>query len=63
VFICVYSADDAVPLSPNPMPHAHEGLLVRGVRNGKVRSMEFAQELPQLPPGASFFEQQQDASR
>jgi ectoine hydroxylase-related dioxygenase (phytanoyl-CoA dioxygenase family) len=63
VFICVYSADDAVPLSPNPMPHAHEGLLVRGVRGGKVRSMEFAQELPQLPPGASFFEQQQDASR
>ena len=63
LFICVYSADDAVPLSPNPMPHAHEGLLVRGVRSGKVRSMDFALELPQLPPGASFFEQQQDASK
>ena len=63
LFICVYSADDAVPLSPNPMPHAHEGLLVRGARSGKVRSMDFALELPQLPAGASFFEQQQQASR
>ena len=61
LFICVYSADDAVPLSPNPMPHAHEGLLVRGTRTGKVRSMDFALELPQLPAGASFFEQQQQA--
>ena len=61
LFICVYSADDAIPLSPNPMPHAHEGLLVRGARTGKVRSMEFALQLPQLPSGASFFEQQQQA--
>lgn len=63
LFICVYSADDAIPLSPNPMPHAHEGLLVRGERTGKVRSMDFALELPQLPGGASFFEQQQAALR
>ena len=61
LFICVYSADDAIPLSPNPMPHQYEGLIVRGERKGKVRSMDFQLELPQLPSGASFFEQQQEA--
>ena len=61
LFICVYSPDDAIALSPNPMPHAHEGMIVRGQRTGKVRSMDFALELPQLPAGASFFEQQQEA--
>ncbi len=59
LFICVYSAEDAVPLSPNPMPHRFEGLLVRGARSGRVRSVDFSVELPELPSGASFFEQQQ----
>ncbi len=62
LFICVYSADDAVPLSPNPMPHRFEGLLVRGRRTGRVRAMDFALELPELPAGSSFFEQQQAAA-
>lgn len=61
LFICVYSAEDAVPLSPNPMPHRHEGLLVRGRRNGRVRATPFTLELPELLSGASFFEQQQAA--
>ena len=58
LFICVYSADDAVPLSPNPMPHRFEGLLVRGERTNRVRSVPFAMDLPQLPSTASFFDQQ-----
>lgn len=61
LFISVYSAEDAVPLSPNPMPHRHEGLLVRGRRSGRVRATPFAVELPELLTGASFFEQQQAA--
>ncbi len=60
LFICVYSAEDAVPLSPNPMPHRYEGLIVRGKRTGRVRSAAFELDLPELPSGASFFEQQAD---
>jgi len=58
LFICVYSADDAVPLSPSPMPNQYEGLLVRGARTNRVRSIPFAMDLPQLPSTASFFDQQ-----
>ena len=62
LFICVYSAEDAVALSPNPMPHRYQGLLVRGRRSGRVRSIDFALELPELPGGSSFFEQQESAA-
>lgn len=58
LFICVYSADDAVPLSPNPMPSRFEGELLRGRRSGRVRSVPFELELPQLPRTGSFFDQQ-----
>jgi len=58
LFICVYSAEDAVPYSPNPMPNEHEGMLVRGERTNQVRSVSYQIRLPQLPSGASFFEQQ-----
>ena len=58
LFICVYSADDAVPLSPNPMPSRFEGALVRGQRSNRLRSQPFEMPLPQLPSSASFFDQQ-----
>ncbi len=58
LFICVYSAEDAIPLSPNPMPTVHEGLLVRGERTGRVRSISYDMRLPELPKTASFFDQQ-----
>ncbi len=58
LFICVYAADDAVALSPNPMPSRYEGLLVAGNHRGAVRSTPFAMPLPQLPDTASFFDQQ-----
>lgn len=63
LFICVYSADDAVPLSPNPMPHRFEGLLVAGRRTRRVRSIPFELRLPQLPKTGSFFDQQAKPSR
>ena len=56
--ISVYSAEDAVALSPNPVPSLYEGRLVRGQRTGRVRSIDCELELPQLPTGASFFDQQ-----
>ena len=58
LFICVYSADDAVPLSPNPMPSRFEGLMVAGRPRGTVRSIPFDMPLPQVPDSASFFDQQ-----
>jgi ectoine hydroxylase-related dioxygenase (phytanoyl-CoA dioxygenase family) len=58
LFISVYSADDAVPCSPSPMPNEFEGLVVRGQYTNRVRSMSFDVELPQLPSTASFFDQQ-----
>lgn len=58
LFISVFSAEDAVPLSPNPMPNKFEGLLVRGAATNRIRSIAFELERPQLPSTASFFDQQ-----
>jgi len=56
--IVVYSAEDAVPLCPNPVPSRYEGLIVHGDKTGNVRSTPFSLRLPQKPTGASFFVQQ-----
>ncbi len=58
LFICVYSAEDAVPYAPNPMPTRYEGLIVRGERTNRVRSIPYEIDLPQMPTTASFFDQQ-----
>lgn len=58
LFIAVYSAEDAIPLSPNPLPSKHEGLIVRGEKTGRVRSVPFELKLPQRPTTGSFFNQQ-----
>lgn len=58
LFICVYSAEDAVPYSPNPMPTEYEGLIIRGEKTNQVRSIAYNIPLPQLPKTASFFDQQ-----
>ncbi len=57
--IFVYSSEDAVPLSPNPMPNIDEGRVVRGGRTGRIRSISFDMQAPELPSGTSFFEQQE----
>lgn len=56
LFTTVYTAEDAIPLSPNPVPSRFEGLLVRGRKTNLVRSIAFEMELPKTPPGV-FAEQ------
>ena len=58
LFISVYSAADAIPLSPNPVPNKFEGLIVKGENSGRVRTTPFNIILPELPKTASFFDQQ-----
>lgn len=58
LFIVVYSAEDAVPLSDNPLPSRYEGTVVRGRATGRVRCVANELRLPQKPSGASFFVQQ-----
>ncbi|MGH6893455.1 MAG: phytanoyl-CoA dioxygenase family protein, partial [Dongiaceae bacterium] len=58
LFIAVYAAEDAIPLSPNRLPSIHEGLLVRGQRTGRARAVPFELKLPQRPATGSFFNQQ-----
>lgn len=60
LFIAVYSAEDAVPCSPNPMPNKFEGMLVSGSRTNKIRSVSYEMLKPELPSTASFFDQQAD---
>ena len=58
LFICVYSAEDAVSYTSNPVPNKYEGLVVRGEQTNRVRSIPFDIPLPQKPTSASFFDQQ-----
>jgi ectoine hydroxylase-related dioxygenase (phytanoyl-CoA dioxygenase family) len=55
LYICVYTAADAVPLARNPMPNPNEGRIVRGVRRRVARLTVDAVELPEQPKSASFF--------
>ena len=59
LYICVYSAADAMPISPSPVPTKDQGLIVRGEDKGEVRAVSYNMPMPELPKGASFFDQQQ----
>ena len=59
LFICVYAAGDALPCGPSPVPTVHQGLFVRGFDSGRVRSVPYEVDMPELPIGASFFSQQE----
>jgi ectoine hydroxylase-related dioxygenase (phytanoyl-CoA dioxygenase family) len=56
--ITVYSAEDAIAVSPNPVPSKYHGLVVRGEQTGRIRASSFDIEMPEMPDKASFFEQQ-----
>ncbi len=61
LYICVYTADDAVPLTPNPVPTRFQGEIVAGKETGRIRCTENELLRPELPKQASFFFQQQRA--
>ncbi len=62
LFISVYSAGDAVPLTPSPVPTKDGGLFVRGSDPHRVRGESFETEVPQYPK-TSFFAQQSETER
>lgn len=62
LFICVFSAGDAVPLTPNPVPTKHQGLFVSGSDKGEIRSEAYEVLRPQYPK-TSFFAQQSTEER
>lgn len=55
LYICVYTAADAVPIARNPMPSLNEGRIVRGSEARFARLQEGMVELPKQPKTASFF--------
>lgn len=57
--ISVYSACDAVPCAPNPLPSRHEGLFVHGSNSHRVRAEDYDIEVPEFPK-SSFFAQQSE---
>jgi hypothetical protein len=58
LFIAEIAAADAMPLTPNPLPSRHAGLLLAGSEPGRIRATSFEMEMPEIPTGASFFDQQ-----
>ena len=58
LFICVYSAADATPCSPNPMPNKFEGDIISGINTNTIRTINFSIRLPEVSTTASFFNQQ-----
>ena len=55
IYLCVYSAADAIPIARNPMPSTLEGTIVRGKASATARMIPLEVELPQQPKSASFF--------
>ncbi|UYN97634.1 MAG: phytanoyl-CoA dioxygenase family protein [Enhydrobacter sp.] len=55
LYICVYTAADAVPIARNPMPSLNEGRIVRGKEARFARLTAGLVELPKQPKSASFF--------
>ena len=55
IYLCVYSAADAIPIARNPMPSKLEGTIVRGRASQTARMVPLEVELPQQPKSASFF--------
>jgi ectoine hydroxylase-related dioxygenase (phytanoyl-CoA dioxygenase family) len=55
LYICVYTAADAVPIARNPMANPNEGMIVRGQASPMARLMDAIVELPAQAKVASFF--------
>ena len=62
LFISAYRAEDCYPLETSHVPCEHEGELVRGERTNRVRCSDMELAFSEVPTGASFFEQQAQAT-
>ena len=58
LYIATLTAADAIPLVPCAVPSVHAGRIVHGKDPGRIRSIAFDMEIPEIPAGASFFNQQ-----
>ena len=58
LLIIEYTAEDAYPLQTNHIPSEYMYEVVRGEATGRVRCSEYEMLFPEVPTGASFFEQQ-----
>jgi ectoine hydroxylase-related dioxygenase (phytanoyl-CoA dioxygenase family) len=58
LFIVTLTAADAMPLAPCAVPSKYSGRIVHGCDPGRIRSIAFNMAMPQIPSGASFFNQQ-----
>ncbi|MDX1529834.1 MAG: phytanoyl-CoA dioxygenase family protein [Gammaproteobacteria bacterium] len=59
LYICVYSAADALPLARSPLPNRFEGRVIRGKASRVARVDPGTVELPPDYRAASFFEVQE----
>ncbi len=57
-YIATLTAADAIPLVPCAVPSSYSGMIVHGHDPGRIRSIGFEMEDPEIPSGASFFNQQ-----
>ena len=58
LFIATITAADALPLAPCAVPSRFAGRMLHGRNPGRIRSIDFVMETPEIPAGASFFNQQ-----
>jgi ectoine hydroxylase-related dioxygenase (phytanoyl-CoA dioxygenase family) len=58
LYIATLTAADAIPLVACAVPSIHAGRIVHGKDPGRIRSIAFDMENPEIPSGASFFNQQ-----
>jgi len=58
LYIATLTAVDAMPLVPCAVPSVYAGRIVHGRDPGRIRSIAFTMENPEIPSGASFFDQQ-----
>jgi len=58
LYIATLTAADAIPLVACAVPSIHAGRIVHGKNPGRIRSIAFDMENPEIPSGASFFNQQ-----
>lgn len=61
LLIIEYTAEDAYPLQTNHIPSEYMYEVVRGEASGRVRCSNYEMAFPEVPTGASFFEQQAKA--